>query len=259
MVFLNRNINLLSMKRIFLFSVFLFSSLFINAQDFELRITPYLNSEIVLKNGDTLKGLVKFNNSAFDVRFKPSEDAKKIKVDFKEIEKLITNPNSENARIFQYLENYKNKFIKFVELVYSDEVKIYIELKDRVSHFYSDFDRTSINEALTAARFNNQQFNSGSLYSINLYNGKQIKLPVRYSYFYESGYLYSVSSSMKIYYYVLLEDDPKLIPVTSYKSFKKKYLPYFNDCPLFVEKFSEKELDLRDLPQFIESYKEICN
>jgi hypothetical protein len=252
------------MKKVFLFFIFLISSLFINAQDYELRITPYLKSEIVLKNGDTLKGLVKFNNSAFDVRFKLSEDAKRIKVDYKEIEKLITNPNSENERTFQYLENYKNKFLKFVELVYSDELKIYIELKDRVTHFYSDFDRTSINEALTAARFNNQQFknfpiSSNQFDSINLYNGKQIKLPVRYSYFYESGYSYSISSSMKVYYYVLLVDDPKLIPITSYKDFKKKYLQYFNDCPLFVEKFGEEEIDLRDLPQFIESYKEICN
>ena len=240
--------------------IFLFFNILVFAQDYELRITPYLESEIIFKDGTSIKGLVKLNNSAFEVKYKKSVDEKSIKIDYKNIDKLITNPETENTRTFQYLKNHENKFLKFVELVYSDEISVYISIKDRVNHFYSDFDRSTIKEKMDEMRyFHYDRRKLNKVDSINLPNGEVMVIPMRYNYLFESNYAFAEMKIVIIHYYLLLEGEVKLIPVVSYKKFKKKYLNLFEGCPLFVENFKEKEIELNDLPKFIESYKNLCS
>ena len=44
-----------------------------------------------------------------------------------------------------------------------------------------------------------------------------------------------------------------------YKNFKKSASIFFEDCPKLVEKISNKEYKLDQLPEIIEFYKVNCN
>ncbi len=96
------------------------------AQDFELRITPFIESKIIYKDSTSEVGLLRLASSVFKLRFKKNENDKERKIDYEKVNKIITNPETENQRTFQYLNHNYNKFKIFTELIYSDVLSIYI-------------------------------------------------------------------------------------------------------------------------------------
>ncbi|MFI1770236.1 hypothetical protein [Thalassobellus citreus] len=231
------------------------------SQDFELRATPSIESEIIYNNGTTEKGMLWLASSAFSPRMENENKGGSKKIDYKKIDKIITNPDSENKRVFQYLHNNYNKFKIFVELIYTDKICIYIASKNNGTDlFYSDFDRETIREKLLKMKFENRTI-SGKLKNsdtLELPNGKKIVTPIRYSYYYGLNFGSAYGNSTSFQYYIQKEGSPKLMKVERNKRFLKKSKEYFTSCPSLIEDLEQNKITLSDLPTFIEYYKEKC-
>ncbi len=113
----------------------MFSTVRMFSQDFELRVTPTIESEIIYKDGTSEKGML-WLASTFKPRLKSDKKGRDKKVDYKKIDKIITNPRTENKRTFQYLHHNYNKFKIFVELIYTDQISIYIASKNNGSDLF---------------------------------------------------------------------------------------------------------------------------
>lgn len=231
------------------------------SQNFELRATPTLESEIIYKDGSTEKGKLWFASSAFNPRKKNESKSGSKKIDYKKIDKIITNPDSENKRVFQYLHHNYNKFKVFVELIYTDEICIYLASKNNGTDlFYSDFDRETVREKLLRMKFENTTI-GGKLNSsdtLELPNGRKMAIPTRYSYYYSQGFNSAYGNSASFQYYILKRGDSKLMKVEGNKRFLKKSKEYFTDCPSLIEELERNKITLADLPTFIEYYKIKC-
>lgn len=242
-----------------LFVVICFSNL--HSQDFELRITPFIKSKIVFKDGSSKDGFLRLASSVYKLRFKEKEGDKESKIDYELVEKIITNPNTENERTFQYLNHNYSKFKIFTELIYQDFLSIYISLSDADELFYSGFDRQSIPEMMAQARFDNRtgQFNRlKNSDTLELPNGKKIALPIRYSYYYNLSYGSASGISPTLSYYLLKQGDSILYKSEKNKRFLKKARPIIENCPDIQLDLEEDKLTLRNLPRFIEYYKMTC-
>lgn len=232
------------------------------SQDYELRKTPFLKSKIVYNDGSSEKGLLRMASSGFSPRLKKTEGEKERKIDYKNIDTIITNPETEKERVFQYVAHNYNKFKIFVELIYSDALSIYINLTDTDDLFYSDFDRQNIGEMMAQARFEGQLLFNRRLKTsdtIRLPNGKLLTLPMRYTYYYDLNYGVAIGKTPKLTYYLLKEGDTKLYKVEKNKRFLKKAKDLLHDCPALVSELEQKKIDLDNLAKFIEYYKEICS
>lgn len=146
------------------------------SQDYELRATPTIESEITYKNGTSEKGLLWLANSAFNPRLKKDKKGGSKKIDYKTIDKITTNSGTENERIFQYLHHNYNKYKIFVELIYTDKINIYIASKDGgVDLFYSDYDRETMREKFLRMKHGNSYGSQNETNTIELPNGKKWK------------------------------------------------------------------------------------
>lgn len=244
---------------ILILTLFIFSDSF--AQDYELRATPFINCKVIYKDSTTEKGYLSFPISVFKPRFKNEEDEKPRKIDYDLVDKIISNPETENERTFLYLNHNYNKFKIFVELIYKDVLSIYISSTDAAQLFYSDFDRESIGEAMVKDRFErNLDFNRRLKISdtLNLPNGKKMILPIRYSYYYGITYGVASGSTLSIIYYIQKEGNPKLYKVEKTKRFLKKAKDLISDCPIIINYLEQNKINLFDLPSFIEYYKDVC-
>ena len=209
--------------------LFLFFLLSINistayAQDFELRITPFIESKIIYKDSTSEEGFLRLASSVFNLRMKKTESDKERKIDYEKVQKIVTNPDTENERIFQYLNHNYNKFKIFAELIYSDILSIYISSTDADDLFYSDFDRQSIREIMAQARF---EGNNGFINrlkksdTLKLPYGKKLALPIRYSYYYNYSHGLASGVSPALRYYLLKDETPELLRVEKIKDFSK--------------------------------------
>jgi len=247
-------------RNIFLFIVFL--SLFnCFSKDFELRKTPFIKSNIIYKDGTSEKGLLRIASSVFKPRLQKEKGEKSIKLDYNSIDKIITNPETENERVFQYLHHNYSKFKIFVELIYTDVLSIYISSTDADDLFYSDFDRQSIGEMMNQARFEGRSQFSSRLKSsdtLRLPNGKIMTLPIKYSYYNGLSFGVAFGKTPALNYYLLKQGDTQLYRVEKNKRFLKKAKDIFNDCPILINDLEQKKITLKDLPRFIEYYKDIC-
>lgn len=246
-------------KFILLLTIFCFSN--IHSQDYELRITPFIKSKVIFKDGNSKDGLLRLASSVFKLRFKEKESDKESKIDYKLVEKIITNPDSENERTFQYLNHNYSKFKIFTELIYSDLLSIYIALSDADQLFYSDIDRQSIHEIMEQARFESRTGHNHRLKSsdtLELPNGKKIALPIRYSHYYNLNFGSAHGVSPTLNYYLLKDGDSILYKTEKNKRFLKKASALLEDCPTFRSDLEENKLNLRNLPQFIKYYKLSC-
>lgn len=239
--------------------LFIFSNSF--SQDYELRVTPFIKCKIIYKDSTSESGFLRFPISVFKPSLKSEEGEKTRNIDYELIDKIISNPETENERTFQYLNHNYNKFKIFVELIYDDIISIYINSTDSDDLFYSDFDRQSIGEMMAQARFErkldfNERLKSSD--SLSLPNGKKISLPMRYSYYYGLNYGVAFGSTPKFNYYILKEGNPKLYKVEKNKRFLKKAKDFISDCPIIINDLEENKINLFDLPSFIEYYKDVC-
>lgn len=239
--------------------LFIFSNSF--SQDYELRAAPFIKCKIIYKDSTFEKGFLRFPTSVFKPSLKNEEGEKARKIDFELINKIISNPETENERTFQYLNHNYNKFKIFVELIYDDILSIYINSTDADGLFYSDFDRQSIREAMAKARFEgkldfNERLRSSD--TLNLPNGKKIILPMRYSYYYGLNCEVAVGNTPTLNYYILKEGNPKLYKVEKNKRFLKKAKDIISDCPIIINDLDQNKINIFDLPNFIENYKDVC-
>ena len=212
------------MKKLILL-VFILFSIKTFSQGLQLRISPKIESKIVFKDGSEEKGLIRMSSSVFDIRFRDSEEADERKIDYEEVEKIITYPDSTNSRVFQYLNNYKHRYKMFAELIKKDKLSIYINSPKELELFYSDYDLRSAEEWMNDTRTK---------------NGFSLKIA-------KTEYLY------------LAKEDQILIPVEKRRKFTRKYLEYFSDCPELVRAYKNEEISLEKLSDFIEFYKEACD
>ncbi len=240
-------------------TLFIFSNSF--SQDYELRAAPFIKCKIIYKDSTSEKGFLRFPISVFKPTFKRAEEEKIRKIDYELIDKIICNPETENERTFQYLNHNYNKFKIFVELIYDDILSIYISSTDSDDLFYSDFDRQSIREMMAQSKFEgkldfNERLKSSD--TLNLPNGKTITLPMRYSYYYGLNYGVAFGYTPKLNYYILKEGNPKLYKVEKNKHFLKKAKDIISDCPIILKDLEQNKINIFDLPNFIEYYKDVC-
>lgn len=231
------------------------------SQDYELRATPYVKCKIVYKDGTSEKGFLRLASSAFSPQFKKEENEKSIKIDFDVIDKIISNPGTENERIFQYLNHNYSKFKIFVELIYRDALSIYISSTDSDDLFYSDFDRQNMSEMMAQAKFEGiSNFTKRLKISdtLNLPNGKKIMLPLRYSYFYNLNYAEASGKTPILNYYLFKKGNKKLFKVEKNKRFLKNSKDIIDDCPIILADLEDDKINIFDLPRFIEYYKDTC-
>lgn len=251
------NYNPLKMKNV-VFLLIIFSTFNLFSQDFELRKTPPINSKIIYLDGTSEEGMLWMANSAFNPRLKTDKNWKSRKLDYKTIDKIITNPEAENERIFQYLNHNYSKYKIFVELIYEDVLSIYIGSNDSDDLFYSDINRQSMGELMAQMRFEGVNYSQKLKLSdtIELPYGKKLIRPYRYTYYYglNSGMATGVTPT---YHYYLLKDST-LLKVEKTKRFLKKSKEYFQDCPAIITDLEQNIISLKKLDVFIEYYKDIC-
>ncbi len=260
-IFLNQKVKfvltiilkLLPLKKITFAIIILLTTTSIS-QNLELRTTPNVKSEIFYKNGNKERGFIRMSSSVFKIKFKENLKGKERKVDFKDVERIVVNPDSTNERVFQYLDNYKHKYKVFVELVHLDELNIYFGSSNELSLFYSDYDLSSATEWMDEMR-NRQSilFQKG----LKLTEDEIPDLKDSYRKFYDRKSMLRENDISFNYY--LAKSDNILIPVEKYRLFKKKYLQYIGDCPKFIEAYENEEVNLNSLPVFVEYYKETCD
>lgn len=255
-------------KNLILLTLLSFTNIF--SQNFELRATPFLKSNLIYNDKTSEKGLLRLASSVFDLRFKLEMKDKEIKIDFKKVDKIIINPETKRERIFQFKNHNYGKFKIFTELVYSDLLSIYISLNEPMNLFYSNFDRETISEMVNQAR---TEKDIDNIYyrdrlgfaerlkktdTLNLPNGKKIKLPSSYGYVNGLSITGAFGINTKFTYYLLKQGDPLLYRVEKNKRYLKKARNMLDDCPCIIRDLEQKKIMVEDLARYIEYYKDVC-
>lgn len=222
----------------------------------ELRINPYLNGEIILLNGEIRNGFIKLDGSAFNIKFKENEDQKKIdKIDYKNVDKIVLNPNLSNSREFFYKKTDADKFNKFVELIYSKNLDVYIYSPDDLSLFYSNVDRSNVVDWLSYERSESSRIKAEANRLNDLKNGTNSAnyfnhtKPINYSKIKEK-----LSKAKNIKYLLHKKDSEKLNFIYSNKNLKEFAIENFRDCPDLILKIDIKELILDDIVEIVDLY-----
>ncbi len=245
------------MKKI-LFSLILFPC-FVFAQ-LDLQSTPFIHGGIILKNGDSLTGLIRMASSPFDIRFKKNkEQRKEEKIKFKEIDKIHTFIDSLHTRYFYYKNTNEDKFLHFVELLKKDTISIYQATSNNIDLFYQ-------NTLVDGKPYEDLLKPVFAFYQPGIL--KYAQFTDEYRPFYDSYDRHDMQRSVtleisRIDYYVKKTNEDKLLLIGSkgnplYKKFKKTAAKYFEDCPILVARINEKEFQVKNIPEMIEFYKENC-
>lgn len=234
------------------------------SQDFELMATPSQNSKVIYKDGSSEIGILRMASSVFDPRIKQRKGEKERKIDFKTIDRIITNPETEQERIFQYLNHNYNRFKIFVELVYIDVLSIYVGLDNPLDLFYSNYDRQSAGEKMNRARRNSGLYHPVSerrakvVDTLHFSNNKSIAVPLGHSDYYDLGFLIIIEKNLRPRYYLLKEGNTKIYKTDRNKRFLKKAKEFIEGCSTLINDLEQENIDLKDIPRFIEYYKDIC-
>lgn len=231
----------------------------------ELRVNPYLEGEIAFKSGKVKKGYIKLDDSAFRVRFKENKNNKKYKkVKTDSISKIVIHSNSSTDREFCYKKTDQDKFNKFVELIYSNKLDVYIYSSDNLSLFYSDIDRSNVTDWIGYARSEISAFNAkieqhlkdqkdgtNEANSIDQFYQSQ---KTTYSKIKEN-----LSKVKNVKYLLQKKDSEKLIFIYSNKKLRNFSILNFNDCPELIRKIENKILQKNDIIEIIDFYSNCIN
>jgi len=222
----------------------------------ELRDNPYLKGEIILLNGEIKNGFIKLDGSAFTIKFKESEDQKNSdKIDYKNIDKIVINSNLSNRREFYYKKTDADKFNKFVELIYSNNLDVYIYSPDNLSLFYSGVDRSNVADWLSYERSESSRIKAESNRLNDLKDGTNTAnylnhtKPINYSKIKEN-----LSKAKNIKYLLHKIDSEKLNFINSNKNLKEFAIENFKNCPNLTLKIENKELILDDIVEIVDFY-----
>lgn len=225
----------------------------------DLRSNPNLKGEIILKNGEIKSGFIKLDGSAFNIKFKESEDQKNSnKIDYINIDKIVINPNLSTRREFYYKKTDADKFNKFVELIHSNNFDVYIYSPDNLSLFYSDVDRSNVADWLSYERSESSRIKAESNRLNDLNNGTNTANPLNHikpiSY---SKIKENLSKTKNIKYLLYKKDSEKLNFINSNKRLIEYAIENFKDCPKLILKIENKELMLDDLVEIVDLYN-VC-
>ena len=219
----------------------------------DLRSNPYLKGEIILLNGEIKNGFIKLDGSAFSVKFKESENQKNLhKIDYKNVDKIVLNPNLSNRREFYYKKTDADKFNKFVELVYSNNLQVYIYSPDNLSLFYSGIERSNVADWLNYERSESSRIKAEANNRLNdLKNGTNLNhtKPINYS-----EIKATLSKAKNIKYLLYKKDSEKLNFINSNKNLNEFAIENFKDCPNLILKIEHKELILDDIVEIVDLY-----
>jgi len=215
-----------------LFTLFFILSCFISLAQLEMRINPYIKGEIVLKNDSIKKGYIKFDDSAFKVRFKKNKEQKsKEKIDHIDISKIILFSKSSSNRVFFYKKTDADKFSRFVELIYSGKYNIYLYSSNNLSLFYKDVDRSNVRDFLSFG----SSFQNAPYYSVS-----EIKR--------------NLEKVVNPKYLLDLKNSEKLNFIYSNRKLRKNANTYFKGCYELISKIGNKELKLDNIIEIIDFY-----
>ena len=219
------------MKQNIITILFLISFFCVQAQ-LEMRINPYVKGKIILKNDSIKSGFIKMDDSAFRVRFKKNKEQKsKEKIDYKKISKIILSSDSSTDRIFFYKRTDSDKFLKFVELLYSGKYDTYLYSSNNLSLFYKDVDRSNVSDFLSfGSNFQNQPYYSVSEIKKNL------------------------SKVINPKYLIDTKKIEVLNFIYSNRKLRKNAKKYFKGCSKLISKIENKELSLDDIIEIIDFY-----
>lgn len=203
----------------------------------ELRNNPYLKGEIILIDGNVKNGFVKLNGSAFSVEFKENEDQRKPdKIDYKSINKIVINSELSGRREFYYKKTDADKFYKFVELIYSNNLEVYVYSPDNLSLFYSGVDRSNVNDFLVGGVV----FNGSNAIWIGRSSVSVIKE--------------NLAKAKNIKYLLSRKDSEKLNFVYSNKKLNEYAVENFSDCPGLISKIENEQLQLENIFEIVDLY-----
>ncbi len=223
----------------------------------DLRSSPYLKGEIILLNGVIKNGFIKLDGSAFSIKFKENEDQKNSdKIDYKNLDKIVLNPNLSNRREFYYKKTDADKFNKFVELIYSNNLDVYVYSPDNLSLFYSGVDRSNVADWLNYERSESSRIKAEANNRLNdLKNGTNTAnylnhtKPINYSEIKEN-----LAKTKNIKYLLHKKTSEKLNFIYSNKNLKEFAIENFKDCPNLILKIENKELILDDIVEIVDLY-----
>lgn len=221
----------------------------------ELRNNPYLNGEMILKNGEIKNGFIQLNGSAFDIKFKEIENQKKPdKIDYKSIEKIIINSNLSTRREFYYKKTDADKFFKFVELIYSNVIEVYIHSEDNLSLFYSGVDRSNVSDWLNHERQESSKINSEINRLNDLKNGTSNSIPSNYKPISYQKIKENIFNTKNIKYLLLNKKSDILNFINSSKKLNEFAYINFIDCPELISKIENKELIKDDIVEIVDFF-----
>ncbi|WP_140485494.1 hypothetical protein [Flavobacterium sp. GSA192] len=222
----------------------------------ELRNNPYLKGEIILIDGNVKNGLVKLNGSAFSVEFKENENQRKPdKIDYKSINKIVINSELSGRREFYYKKTDADKFYKFVELIYSNNLEVYVYSPDNLSLFYSDVDRSNVADWLSYERSESSRIKAEANRLNDLKNGNNAAnylnntKPINYSKIKEN-----LAKGKNIKYLLHKKYSEKLNFIYSDKKLNEYAVENFKDCPELILKIENKVLVLDDIFEIVDLY-----
>ena len=206
-------------------------SVFANAQIQRATIT--------LNDGTVKNGLARIRDLRLDIKFKAKKEAKKEFFDFKEIRSISI---VEVGKVITYEVKYKTK--KTAPIVNETKKK---------DDYDDDDDEWEENDVYESVRmpylFEVVVKGDVSLYTFSTMTG--------------SNGMMGGGGSITTYYLSKGNDD--YVTTIAYfgslnvgKSFKKKAIKYFSDCPNLVQKIKDKVYKKRDIKEIVEYYNSNC-
>lgn len=189
----------------------------------------WTKGELVLKNGDTLKGQIKLPmisknliaiNGKENVKYRKNRKSKKVKYDETKVKKVIFRNSDTEVAFFEYIQTSKNKKGLF-KVISSGKATLYARSVSITS-----------STPMYMAGPNGGTWNHWN-YSFNDFNE----------------------------FYVLKENEKIALPLVTARvsrSFKKRAMEYFSDCSSVVKKLDKRIYIKNDIKEVVEEYNN-CN
>jgi hypothetical protein len=187
----------------------------------------WVKGSLILKNGDTITGNLKLPLvdkgaliNSHKIKYKTSEKNKEIKYDNSNVDKVIIKERNNKTTIYEYVKTSNSKYQLF-KLIKFKKIKLYA--------------RTVSNSTMSPNMGGNSGFTSSTDYS-----------------------------SEDNEFYVLRENEiiasrlitlPTNISASIFtKSFRKRAIKYFSDCPTLVKKLKKREYVKNDILKVVSEY-----
>lgn len=189
----------------------------------------WTKGELVLKNGDTLKGQIKLPmisknlipiNGKENVKYRKNRKSKKVKYDETKVKKVIFRNSDTEVAFFEYIQTSKNKKGLF-KVISSGKATLYAKSVSITS-----------STPMYMAGPNGGTWNHWN-YSFNDFNE----------------------------FYVLKENKKIALPLVTARvsrSFKKRAMEYFSDCSSVVKKLDKRIYIKNDIKEVVDEYNN-CN